>query len=198
MKFFYKLNDITSKIEEAILSYSVIAMATILIGNVISRSVFNNSWKFAEEVGQFLLIFITFVGTSYAARKGKHINMNAIFEALPLKLKKVSMIIVSAFTGVTMFYLAYLSYLYMMKIHKMGRVTPALQFPMYLIIAVVVLGFLLSGIQYIINLILNLTEKEVYLGSEKLVREQSILEDLPCTLETKCSGSSNDASFNEV
>lgn len=64
-KFF---NKFVTRIEEAILGYSVILMAIILIGSVISRTVFNRSWTFSEEVGQTLTIIVTFLGVGYCAK----------------------------------------------------------------------------------------------------------------------------------
>jgi len=190
MGFFTSFNKLLCKIEEFILSYGIIVMSVILIGNVISRSVFNNSWKFAEEVGQCLLFFVTFVGVSYATRKGKHIRMSAIFDAVSDKSKKVLMIIVSGITSVTMFYIAYLGLQYTLKVHRIGRVTPALRFPMFVIVGVVALGFFLSGIQYFLNLVLNLKEKEVYVGTEKPIGDYSDI-DTNCELSAQCLENTN-------
>jgi TRAP-type C4-dicarboxylate transport system permease small subunit len=142
-------------------------MALILIGNVISRSIFNRSWTFAEESGQFLVIAITFIGISYAARQARHISMSAIFDLIPTQLKKVFIIIISAVTAIAMFYLAYLSFKYMLSVYELGRVTPALGVPMYLVILFIPLGFIFGGIQYARNLVINLKEKEVYLSYDK-------------------------------
>lgn len=166
-----KIDEKAGKIEEFILSYGVIMMALILIGNVISRTLFNNSWKFAEEVGQMLVITITFVGTGYAARKGKHIRMSAVFDAVPKKVQKIIMIITALTTSGAMFYLAYLSYQYTMKVYKIGRVTPALRMPMFIVIAIVTLGFILTGIQYLLIFTLNIKEEDVYIGAEKVSGE---------------------------
>lgn len=161
-----KINKYIGIFEVFVLVACVITMAVILIGNVFSRQLFNNSWKFAEEVGQFLVVIITFVGTSYAARKGKHIRMSALYDILPEKGKKILTIIVSAITSVSMFYVTYLSFRYAMSMKNLGRVSPALQMPMYLIILFVTLGFFLTALQYLIIFVNNINEPKVLLGSE--------------------------------
>lgn len=166
MELIKKINKIIGKFEVFVLVASVMTMAIILIGNVFSRQIFNNSWKFAEEVGQFLVVIITFIGTSYAARKGKHIRMSAIYDILPMKGKKILTLIVSAVTSASMFYVTYLSFRYAMSMRELGRVSPALQMPMYLLILFVTLGFFLTAIQYLIILLTNIKEKEVHLGTE--------------------------------
>ncbi len=161
-----KINKYIGMFEVFVLISCVITMAVILIGNVFSRQLFNNSWKFAEEVGQFLVVIITFIGTSYAARKGKHIRMSALYDILPEKGKKILTLLVSSVTSISMFYVTYLSFRYAMSMKHLGRVSPALQMPMYLIILLVTLGFFLTALQYLIIFIANISEKEVHLGSE--------------------------------
>lgn len=162
---------VVSKFEETILSFSVILMALILIGNVVSRSLFNVSWTFAEEVGQALVIIVTFMGIGYGAKKARHINMSAVFDLLPNKYKKIFMYIISIGTSVSMFYLTYLAGMYTLKVYTLERITPALGIPMYLIVGFVPVGFLLGGIQYARNFIINVKEQEVYLSTEKKDRE---------------------------
>ncbi|PAB59242.1 TRAP transporter permease DctQ [Anaeromicrobium sediminis] len=159
-----------SKIEEAILSYSIIIMAIILIGNVFSRSVLNRSWTFAEELGQSLVIIVTFTGISYGAKKARHINMSALFDVIPVRGKKIFMYVISSVTSISMFYLAYLASIYVMKVKTLGRVTPALRIPIYLVYLIVPIGFFLGGIQYARNFWINVKEKEVYLSTEKGIR----------------------------
>ncbi|WP_320048053.1 TRAP transporter small permease [uncultured Ilyobacter sp.] len=175
MNFIKKVNNFTRKIEEVILSYGIIFMAITLIGNVISRTLFNKSWTWAEEVGQILVIAITFVGTSHAARVGRHIRMSAFFDTLSQKNQKILILIMSLITSITMFYLSYLSLLYTVKIYSIGRVTPSMRLPMYKITSVVVFGFFLSGIQYLINFILNIKEKDVYIGTEKKIGDEELI-----------------------
>jgi C4-dicarboxylate transporter DctQ subunit len=167
-----KLNKGLRKIEEFILSYGMLIMAAMLVGNTISRGVFDYSWRFAEEVGQMLMIIVTFVGTSYAARIGRHIVMSAIFDAVSFKAKKVFLYVSSSITFVAMLYLAYLSTKYVINVYEIARITPALRVPMWIFYAFVPAGFFFTGIQYFITLILNIKEQdELYLGSEKKVSD---------------------------
>lgn|SRR5690554_5312393 len=176
MKKKTSFGDVICKIEEILLSYSIILMAIILIGNVISRTIFQKSWSFAEEVGQTLVIITTFIGVGYAARKNKHISMSAIYDMLPEKVQKAFMLIISSVTSISLFYLSYLSIQYTKRVKELMRVTPALRIPMYLICGLVSIGFIVGGIEYLITFINNIKNKEIYYSSEKL--DSSIEEDL--------------------
>jgi C4-dicarboxylate transporter DctQ subunit len=83
-----KFDKIISKIEEIVLSVSILAMAAVLIGGVISRTVFNSSWTFTEEVGQALNIAVTFFGIGYCARNARHISMSVVYDLVNEKMKK--------------------------------------------------------------------------------------------------------------
>lgn len=163
------LDKIVEKVEEAILGYSVLLMAFILIGSVLSRTLLNSSWTFAEEVGQTLTIIVTFVGIGYAAKKVKHITMSAIFDLMNEKRKKVFQLVITSVTSLCLFYLTYLGLQYTMKVYELGRVTPALRIPMFLIMAFVPLGFLLGAIEYGRTFIKNIREKEVYVSTQRTI-----------------------------
>lgn len=141
-------------------------MAFILIGSVLSRTFLNSSWTFAEEVGQSLTIIVTFMGVGYCAKKANHITMSAVFDLLNPKFKKIFMIIISGVSTIMMLYIAFISLQYTMKVLELGRVTPSLRIPMYLIIAIVPIGFVLGAIEYARTFILNVTKKQLYLSTE--------------------------------
>lgn len=155
-----------TRFEEFVLSYSILLMAFILIGSVLSRTFLNSSWTFAEEVGQSLTIIVTFMGVGYCAKKANHITMSAVFDLLNPKFKKIFMIIISGVSTIMMLYIAYISLQYTMKVLELGRVTPSLRIPMYLIIAIVPIGFVLGAIEYARTFILNVTKKQLYLSTE--------------------------------
>ncbi|MBR7552655.1 TRAP transporter small permease [Allobacillus sp. GCM10007491] len=166
MNWLRKMDRIQAKVEGWMISYALIAITLVLLGNVIARSVFNNSWTFAEEVGQFLIILITFVGLSFCARWGRHLKMTAIVEFLPYKVRKALVIFVTIFTSILLFYLSYLSVQYVFILMETGRTTPALQVPYYLVSIFIPLGFFFAGIQYAMEAVLNIRNKELIDGTQ--------------------------------
>jgi TRAP-type C4-dicarboxylate transport system permease small subunit len=178
-------------VEEAILSWGVISMAVITIGNVLSRKFFNHSWSFSEEVSQFILVIITFMGVSYAARKGRHIRMTALCEMMPQKVQKAMILIVAFLTMIILFYLCYHSALYVMKIKAYGRVTPALRIPFYLVLIWVPMGLFAGAIQYGLAFVKNLREKEIWLSFEEK-SEYREFDAPPDTLDLSCKNSPAD------
>ncbi len=82
LKGLEKVDVVFAWVEERILVFSILFMAVILIANVISRNFFNSSINASEEISQFLVVLATFLGTSYAARKGLHIRMSILNDFL--------------------------------------------------------------------------------------------------------------------
>ena len=86
--FFAKLNSITAKTEKILLSLSILIMMINTTANAIGRYAFNQSIYFSEELNQFLMVSVTFIGLAYAVRNGRNIRMTAIYDSLSHKKKK--------------------------------------------------------------------------------------------------------------
>jgi TRAP-type C4-dicarboxylate transport system permease small subunit len=165
--------------EKFILTYGIIGLAILTIGNVISRRVFNSSWTFTEEVSQFILVILTFMGVSYAIRCGRHIRMSAFYDLISEKWKRIIMMIVSIVTAVILFFLAYHALLFVLEAKKYGRVTPSLMLPFYLVIMWAPLGLFLGGVQYILTFIKNVNSDEAWLSYEEKSDYKDFDIDLP-------------------
>lgn len=159
------IDTLISKIEAVILALGVLLMALNTIANVVGRFVFGSSIFFSGEINRILIIMITFAGIGYAARHGRHIRMSAVYDALPVGGRRVLMITISLFTALIMFFLLYYSIIYILDLYDKGRVLPALSIPIWIIYVWVPMGFLITGIQYLLTAIKNMTSRDVYLST---------------------------------
>lgn len=159
------VDTIISKIESVILALGVLLMALNTVTNVVARFVFGNSIMFSGELNRILIIMITFAGIGYAARHGRHIRMSAIYDALPTGGRKVLMITIALFTSMVMFFLLYYSVFYILDLYSKGRVLPSMGLPIWIIYLWVPMGFLITGIQYLLTAIKNMTSRDVYLST---------------------------------
>ncbi|MDC7245467.1 MAG: TRAP transporter small permease [Sphaerochaetaceae bacterium] len=157
---------IVDKFEVWVLLISTAGLAVLLIANVIARNVYR-SIHFAEEIAKLFIILITFIGTSYAARKARHIRMGALLEALPVKVEKVLILIISAVSAAVMFYLAVIAFNYMVDLQSRGTLTPSLRAPYWLFIIPAPIGLFLAAFQFARTFIKNIVEKEVWLSPEQ-------------------------------
>ncbi|MDD5921688.1 MAG: TRAP transporter small permease [Eubacteriales bacterium] len=162
-----KLDDVISKIEEYLLSMSILIMAAVLIAGVIARTIFNSSLSWTEEVGQALNIAITFLGIGYCAKMARHISMSVVYDLVPKKIKKIMTYIISLLTAVIMAYLVVLATKYVIFVHSFGRTSSALGYPMWIVYLVVPIGFAFGAIEYFKTFIMNVKHRdEIYISSK--------------------------------
>jgi len=166
------LGTLVNAVEVSILVFCVASLGILLITNVFARTFFQSIY-FAEEVSKFLVMLTTFTGVSYAVRKARHIRMGAFLDAMPEKMEKMFIIIISIVSAVVMGIMTWFSYKYLMNAMDMGHMTPALRVPKWTFYVIIPIGFGLACIQYIRTVIKNFTEKEVWQSPD----QQSEYED---------------------
>lgn len=162
------IDSAISRIESFLLATGVLLMAANTVANVVGRFVFQQSIFFSEELNRILIILITFAGISYAARQGRHIRMSAIYDALPPAARKPLMVVIALVTAAFMFGLCWYAVGYIVTQAGRGRVLPALQIPVWWTLVWVPVGFFMTGTQYLLTAIRNVTEKDIYLSTNVL------------------------------
>jgi len=151
-------------IERVVLAAGVLGMTTTSVANVVMRNVFDSSLAFAGEINMAFIVMVTFIGVGYAAREGRHIRMTALYDQFGRRARKALMIIMAAVTAALLFALAVYAARYATGTWRIGSVTPALRIPLALIYAFAPIGLALGGVQYVLTVIRNLLEKEVYVS----------------------------------
>ena len=150
MVWLRKLDWALEKLEAWILASSILAMALNSVSNVFGRYLFNQSLYFSEELNQFLIIFVTFVGCSYAARQSRHVSMSAFIEHLTGKPAAVTLLLLMPGPIVTlMLWLAWAAIGYVESAARIGRSSSALQVPLHYIYLLIPLGLGMSGLQFL-------------------------------------------------
>lgn len=163
-------------LERQLLAWAIILMAVNTIGNIFMRLVYNSSLFFTEELNQFLIVLVTFVGTSAAARQGRHIRMSALTDQIPPTYRRFMFAFIQVVTAVVLALLAWYAYEYIARIQALGRVTPALQLPVWITLLWLPFGLGLTALQFLLAAVTNLRRDEVYISAT--VREHDEL-DLP-------------------
>jgi TRAP-type transport system small permease protein len=87
----------------AVIFIMMVVMTTLVFVNVVARYVFSFSIIWAEEVSQYLMIWIAYLGAGLALREGRHVALEMLHDRLPVALgRKVRMVVgglVLAFLG---------------------------------------------------------------------------------------------------
>jgi TRAP-type C4-dicarboxylate transport system permease small subunit len=166
------LGKVVNAVEVSILVFCVAALGVLLMVNVVARTFFQSIY-FAEELSVFLVLLTTFAGVSFGVRKARHIRMGAFLDAMPPKMEKTFIIIISLISAVVMGIMAWFSLEYLLNAMSRGHLTPALRLPRWTFYIVVPVGFGLACIQYIRTIFKNLIEKDPWQSPD----QQSEYED---------------------
>lgn len=166
------VGKVVNAVEVSILVFCVAALGILLIVNVLARTFFQSIY-FAEEISTFLVMLMTFTGVSYGVRKARHIRMGAFLDAMPPKMEKTFIIIISFVSAVVMAIMAWASWEYLINAMSKGHMTPALQIPTWTFYIVIPIGFGLACIQYLRTILKNFIEKDPWQSPD----QQSEYED---------------------
>lgn len=131
---------------------SVIMTASIIL-QVIMRKVFNNSLSWSEELARFAFIWLVFIGISYAVQAKKHIKIDLIYAKLTGKnKKKLEIFTTLLFLVFSVFIMLYGSGIVSDKF-ALGAKSPSLHIPTAVLYLAVPIGFGLTSIRLVQQLI---------------------------------------------
>ena len=169
MKTLLKANHILGRLENFILAAAILCITALMICNTIGRTMLHSSIHATEELCAILILVVTFIGLSNAARHGRHIIMTAIYDKLPHGAKRISNIFTNFLLCILLLWVTYLSFRYTVNVYTYNRITTVLAIPVYLSAGIIPVGCALGVIQYFITMLLSITNREViYIGSEKI------------------------------
>ncbi|MFB3818100.1 MAG: TRAP transporter small permease [Candidatus Methylomirabilales bacterium] len=66
----------------------MLTMATLVFINVVCRYALNFSIIWAEEISQYLMIWIAFLGAGLALREGRHVALEMLQDRLPARVSR--------------------------------------------------------------------------------------------------------------
>ncbi len=141
------LNKIVNNIEGSICLVGMLGMTAVIFIHVIFRYVFNSPLQWSEEVSRFLTIWVTFGGGSYAFRKGAHVGVTAIVEAMPDRLKRAINIISKIM--VILFFIVIGYYGLVLAFEQIGKQSIAAKVPLVLPFSAIPIGSCLVLIRLI-------------------------------------------------
>ncbi|WP_096200749.1 TRAP transporter small permease [Bacillus sp. FJAT-45350] len=139
-------------------------MVILIFLQIVSRELLGSSYAWTEEVSRYLMIWVTFLGASFAFQHGAHIGIEYFKSKLPLLLQKIFTIL-AFISGSTFFYFMLVHGVAIVE-RQMGQTSAALNLPMgyaYLVIPI-------SGVLMFINL-LDVTLKS--LKGNELINEDT-------------------------
>jgi TRAP-type C4-dicarboxylate transport system permease small subunit len=116
----------------------MLAMVTIIFAQVIARYVLHNSLSWSEEMGRYLFVWMTFIGSAIAVRNKLHVSLDMLTSRLPSGWQKLCLVVgyvsMLIFTAV----LIYGGYLFVLR--GSSQNSAAMQIPMQYVYLVLPIG----------------------------------------------------------
>jgi len=131
----------------AIIFIMMAVMATLVFVNVIARYVLNFSIIWAEEVSQYLMIWIAYLGAGLALREGRHVALELLHDCLPGALgRKVRM----GIAGLVLVFLGAVTVLgFQFAVFVWGQETPVLNISLGIPSLAIPIGALLFAVHLV-------------------------------------------------
>lgn len=129
----------------------------ILFGfNVLTRELggtLASQFAWIEEAVRLMNIFLVFGALGLALERGRHVGIDTLREALPIKHKKMLRKVIDLAGTVFSAYMAYLSYVILVFVLGTGQRSPTLDVPVGWLYLAPAVGFAFLSLRYFLSLI---------------------------------------------
>jgi len=158
---FFRLINRLSQISGYLAALSILAATLIIVEQVVVRYVFRTPTIWQVETAVYLLIAATFLGAPYGLKENAHINIDMFIINLSAGARIRLDFVTSTIAMLFCFFLAYRGgVMWWEAFEGNWRSSSLLSVPLVYPYALIPVGMLLTGLQYIVKLIGMLTPNQ--------------------------------------
>ncbi len=139
---------ILDHLEEWIIGLMLAAMTGLTFLQVVMRYVFNSGFSWALELTTVFFAFMIFVGISYGVRVGSHIGVDALVKMLGHNARRVVSIIAVLLSLLYVGFVLTGATTYVLKMKEAGIEFDDMAIERWQVLAVMPLGYLLTGFRF--------------------------------------------------
>lgn len=137
------------RLDEWLIALLLAAMTLLTFAQVVMRYVFNSGFTWAQELTTILFAFMIFIGISYGVRVGAHIGVDALIGIFTPRVRRVvstiAVLLCLLYAGMVI----YGSFQYVMKMKKIGIELEDMPVQMWLVRAILPVGFTLLALRFL-------------------------------------------------
>ena len=138
------LRSFIANFEEIISGALLVLMSLATMSNVVARYFFNNPLEWAEEFSRYAFIWIVFLGAAVCTKGGRHIVIDGLVLALPVRFRAFLQVLVDTITLGFMLLLVYYGWI---LTAFTTQPTSTLKVPLFVVYVVVPLSALLIALR---------------------------------------------------
>jgi len=171
--------NIVNKVEEAIMSFLLVATTLLVFMDVVMRFGFNAGFLWSQELTLHMSAWMVLFGTSYCLKVGSHIGMDAFVKLFPTIGRKIltgiGCVLGLCYCGLVL----YGSWVYLSKMHKIGIELEDLPIPTWVAHSMLIVGFSFLSIRIAILLwSVVFGETEGFRHADEAKESMAIVEEL--------------------
>lgn len=140
--------------EENVLVILLALISVVMMTQIIMRYAFSASLSWPEEFTRYCFVWSVFIGTSYSVKKRNMLRIDAITGLFSQRGKDYMNLIVEIIILLFFGFLCFNSIEVVQRLYVSGQTSPAMELPMYLVYASTVVGFGLTIIRSLQNLVI--------------------------------------------
>ena len=144
--------------EETLCVIALVAMSLAVGLQVVMRYIFEAALSWSEELARYLCIWLVFVGSSFAVRKGRHICVDALYGALPPKAARCVAITADVIFLIFAVLVLVLGLDVLQQVAESGQDSPAMGVRLSAIYSALPVGFVLICFRLLQNICLKLRD----------------------------------------
>lgn len=134
-------------------SILIMAMAVIMVMNVVLRYCFGFSFNWGDEIIRYMCVYMSFLGIAAGFRYGTHIGVSVFVEkCFPEKSRKFFRLLSDIVTIAFLCLLIWFGFVLTQRIISSGQTSAALKLPMYVIYGIVPVSCIFSIFQMLLQI----------------------------------------------
>ena len=141
------LKWLDENLEETLLMILLVAITVVMMAQVIMRYCFRSSMPWPEEFCRFCFVYSGFLSMGYCVKKGKMLKVDILVGFFPAVVQKILDLAGRIVTFLFFGYLSFYAYLATMNSMRGGMRSTAMEIPMWIIYASVLIGAVLGCIR---------------------------------------------------
>lgn len=163
----------------------------LIIVEVIIRALGMQGFRWMEELGRFMLVTTTLIGSSHAVNTNGHMVMDALYGVLPVKVANALRSLAHLICAVLYLYLGVYATQWMFSLVKIGKKMESIRFPAYVMWIFVSLALVTMGIRYIFQFVKSV--RKTITGEVELSETERELEEVPVEVDVEAGFMGNAA-----
>jgi C4-dicarboxylate transporter DctQ subunit len=128
----HKIVGALNYVEDALLAYFFVGLGILIVADIPGRKFNITEFYWLEELGRYIMICMTFLGASKAAKTGGHLSMNAVVRRLPGRARHVIQALTHLGCCGFLIYLDYYAWSHLIHVYKIGMRASTLGVPFYI------------------------------------------------------------------